>query len=61
MLRTRQQLREVQLALGQDINRLKTRLQFFNIALIPILVGIVAVVIGIVRLHRRKRRATVLS
>jgi ABC-type uncharacterized transport system involved in gliding motility auxiliary subunit len=61
MLRTRQQLRDVQLALRQDIDQLKARLQFFNIALIPILVGIVAVILGIVRLRRRKRRTTVLS
>ena len=61
MLRTRQQLRDVQLALRQDIDRLKARLQFVNIALIPILVGLVAVILGIVRLRRRKRRATVLS
>jgi ABC-type uncharacterized transport system involved in gliding motility auxiliary subunit len=61
MLRTRQQLREVQLALRQDIDRLKAQLQFFNIALIPILVGLIAIVLGIVRIRRRKRRATVLS
>jgi ABC-type uncharacterized transport system involved in gliding motility auxiliary subunit len=57
MLQTRQQLRDVQLALNQEIDRLKARLQFFNIALIPILVGIAAVIVGIMRLHRRKRRA----
>jgi ABC-type uncharacterized transport system involved in gliding motility auxiliary subunit len=59
MLQTRQELRDVQLALNQEIDRLKARLQFFNIALIPILVGIVAIVVGIVRLHRRKRRAVI--
>ncbi|HEX3499324.1 MAG TPA: Gldg family protein [Stellaceae bacterium] len=57
MLQTRQQLRDVQLALNQEIDRLKARLQFFNIALIPMLVGIVAIVVGILRLQRRKRRA----
>jgi ABC-type uncharacterized transport system involved in gliding motility auxiliary subunit len=56
MLSTRQQLRNVQLALRQDIDRLKWRLQFFDIALVPILVGVVAIVLGIVRLQRRKRR-----
>ena len=35
MLRTRQQLREVQLALRQDIDRLKAELEFFDIALHP--------------------------
>ena len=59
MLQTRQQLRDVQLALNQEIDRLKARLQFFNIALIPILVGIVAIIVGITRLHRRKRRAVI--
>jgi hypothetical protein len=61
MLRTRQQLRDVQLALRQDITQLKARLEVFNIALIPVLVGIAAVILGIVRIRRRKRRATVLS
>jgi ABC-type uncharacterized transport system involved in gliding motility auxiliary subunit len=59
MLQTRQQLRDVQLALNQEIDRLKARLQFINIALIPILVGIVAIIVGIARLHRRKRRAVI--
>src|SRR6185437_15717608 len=57
MLQTRQQLRDVQLALNQEIDRLKARLEFFNIALIPILVGIVAIILGLTRLRRRKRRA----
>jgi ABC-type uncharacterized transport system involved in gliding motility auxiliary subunit len=61
MLKTRQELRDVQLRLNQDIDRLKVRLQFIDIALVPILVGIVAIVLGIIRLQRRKRRVTVLS
>jgi ABC-type uncharacterized transport system involved in gliding motility auxiliary subunit len=56
MVRTRQQLRDVQLALRQDIDRLKSWLQFANIALVPILVGFVAIVLGIVRMRRRARR-----
>jgi ABC-type uncharacterized transport system involved in gliding motility auxiliary subunit len=59
MLQTRQQLRDVQLALNQEIDRVKGRLQLFNIALIPILVGIIAVIVGVMRLHRRKRRAVI--
>jgi len=55
MLRTRQQLRVVQRALRQDIDRLKAELEFFDIAFIPILVGIVAVVLGAVRINRRQR------
>ncbi len=57
MIRTRQQLRQVQLAEREDINRLKAWLEFFDIGAIPILVGIAALVIGLVRLERRKRRA----
>ena len=55
MLRTRQQLREVQRKLRQDIDRLKAELEFLDIALIPILVGIAAIVLGVVRINRRKR------
>jgi ABC-type uncharacterized transport system involved in gliding motility auxiliary subunit len=56
MLSTRQQLRAVQLALRQDIDRLKRQLEFVTIALVPIAVGVVAIVLGIVRTQRRKRR-----
>lgn len=57
MITIRQQLRQVQLALREDINRLKAWLEFFDIALIPILVGIAALIVGVWRLKRRKRRA----
>ncbi|HEY1504077.1 MAG TPA: Gldg family protein [Stellaceae bacterium] len=57
MLSIRQQLRQVQLALRQDINRLQAVTEFFNIALVPILVAIVALIIGWVRFRRRKRQA----
>ena len=39
MIRTRQQLRQVQLAERQDIDRLQAWLEFFDIGAIPILVG----------------------
>ena len=55
MLRTRQQLRVVQRALRQDIDRLKAEVEFFDIAFIPILVGVIAIVLGLVRINRRKR------
>ena len=51
MIQTRQQLRQVQLAEREDINRLKAWLEFFDIAAIPILVGIAALIIGMVRLR----------
>jgi ABC-type uncharacterized transport system involved in gliding motility auxiliary subunit len=57
MLQTRRQLRAVQGALRGDIGRLKTGLEFFDIALIPILVAGVAVFLGVLRLKRRSRRA----
>jgi ABC-type uncharacterized transport system involved in gliding motility auxiliary subunit len=57
MLSIRQQLRQVQLALRQDINQLQAVTEFFDIALVPILVAIVAVIIGWVRFRRRKRQA----
>jgi ABC-type uncharacterized transport system involved in gliding motility auxiliary subunit len=56
MLQTRQQLRKVQLAERVDINRLKAWLEFFNVAAIPILVGVAALIVGLVRINRRKRR-----
>jgi gliding motility-associatede transport system auxiliary component len=58
MVQTRRQLRDVQGALRSDISRLKSGLEFFNIAMIPIIVAGAAVVIGAVRLRRRSRRIT---
>jgi ABC-type uncharacterized transport system involved in gliding motility auxiliary subunit len=52
MLATRQQLRRVQAALRQDIGRLKVIFEFFDIALIPIIVVAVAIVIAALRRHR---------
>jgi ABC-type uncharacterized transport system involved in gliding motility auxiliary subunit len=57
MLTVRRELRGVQGALRQDILRLKTILEFFNIALIPIIVAVAALVLGSYRL-RRWRAAT---
>ncbi|HUK57708.1 MAG TPA: Gldg family protein [Stellaceae bacterium] len=57
MIRTRQQLRQVQLAEREDINTLKGWIEFFDIGAIPILVGLAALVVSFVRLERRKRRA----
>ena len=57
MLQTRRQLREVQAALRSDIERLKDGLEFVDIALIPIIVAIVAIMVGAARLKRRRRRA----
>jgi ABC-type uncharacterized transport system involved in gliding motility auxiliary subunit len=57
MVQTRRQLRAVQAALRSDIGRLKAGLEFLDIALIPIIVAVVAIVLGALRLRRRSRRA----
>jgi ABC-type uncharacterized transport system involved in gliding motility auxiliary subunit len=54
MLQTRQELRAVQGALRQDIGRLKVILEFFDIALMPIIVVVAAIVIAAVRPRRRR-------
>ena len=56
MLQTRRQLRDVQAALRSNIQRLKDALEFFDIALIPIIVAAVAIILGAVRVRRRRRR-----
>jgi ABC-type uncharacterized transport system involved in gliding motility auxiliary subunit len=56
LLTTRQQLRAVQGALRQDIERLKAVLEFFDIALIPLLVMAAALALGLWRRRRHLRR-----
>jgi ABC-type uncharacterized transport system involved in gliding motility auxiliary subunit len=58
MVQTRRQLRDVQAALRSDIGRLKTGLEFLDIALIPIIVAAAAIVLGALRIRRRSRRIT---
>jgi ABC-type uncharacterized transport system involved in gliding motility auxiliary subunit len=55
---TRTELRQVQLALREHIDRLKNKLVFLDVVLMPLLVAFLAVVIGVVRVRRRQRRAT---
>jgi ABC-type uncharacterized transport system involved in gliding motility auxiliary subunit len=57
IIQTRSQLRQVQLALRQDIDRLKGTLVGLDVALVPIVVALLALIIGLVRAQRRKRRA----
>jgi len=57
MLSIRQQLREVKRSLREDVEKLESKLQFFNIGLIPIVVSIVALLIGLLRISRRRRYA----
>jgi ABC-type uncharacterized transport system involved in gliding motility auxiliary subunit len=56
MVQTRHQLRDVQAALRSNIQELKDGLEFLDIALIPIIVAVVAIIVGAVRLKRRRRR-----
>jgi hypothetical protein len=55
MLATRRQLRGVQGELRQDIERLKAVLEFCDIALVPTLVAVAALMLG-ARRERRWRR-----
>ncbi len=57
LLKVRRQLRAVQLALRQDIDQLRTEIELADIAAIPILVGLVAIILGLYRMNRRRRRA----
>jgi ABC-type uncharacterized transport system involved in gliding motility auxiliary subunit len=55
MLQTRRQLRDVQGALRSNIRHLREGLEFLDIALVPIIVAIIALVVGAVRRRRRRR------
>jgi ABC-type uncharacterized transport system involved in gliding motility auxiliary subunit len=56
MLSIRKSLRDVQHALRQNIERLDTLLKFINIGLMPVLVGLAAIAVALVRARRRRRR-----
>jgi ABC-type uncharacterized transport system involved in gliding motility auxiliary subunit len=53
VVQIRRQLRDVQHDLRRNIDDLQMLLKFINIWLVPILVGIAAIVVGAVRLRRR--------
>ena len=53
MLKIRSELRKVQNALRIDIEDLDSKLKFYNIFLVPILLIILSVILGLMR--RRKR------
>ena len=54
LLSIRKELRSVQLELRKDIEALDSTLRFLNIGLVPILVGLFAIGLGVVRTQRRK-------
>ena len=49
MLSTRRELRDVKLSLNQDIDRLGSTLKFINIAAVPLLIGLGAIGLAIMR------------
>ena len=57
LLQSRKALRDVQRNLRRDIDRLATEVRFINVALMPIIVAIVALVVALLRHRRRKARA----
>jgi ABC-type uncharacterized transport system involved in gliding motility auxiliary subunit len=61
ILTLRRELRLVQGDLRKDIDRMEGLLRVVNIGLIPILVALVAIGLGLVRISRRRRRATALT
>jgi ABC-type uncharacterized transport system involved in gliding motility auxiliary subunit len=58
LLETRGELRDVQRSLREDIESLQGQMRFVNIGLGPILVSIIALILGLLRVARR-RRATI--
>ncbi len=55
LLTTRQQLRDVTFNLRKDIEALQTRLTVINVAAVPAAIAVAALVIGFVRVRRRRR------
>lgn len=58
ILETRAELREVQRALRRDIETLKARIRFANIGAVPLVVGLVAIGLALVRRARYRRKVT---
>lgn len=57
MLGTRSELRKVRRSLNEEYQRLEIRLWFLNIALVPILVALLAIILAVWRSIRRRDRA----
>ena len=55
LVATRQQFRQAQASLREDIGRLKLILEFFDVALVPIVVVAAAIVMAALRRPRRRR------
>jgi ABC-type uncharacterized transport system involved in gliding motility auxiliary subunit len=59
IISTRSELRQVQLALRQNIDRLKNRLVLIDVVFVPAGVAIVALIVGLLQLRRRRQRPAV--
>lgn len=57
LLATRKELREVNHSLRKDVEAMYAKLKFINIGLMPILVAILALILGFIRIRRRRRVA----
>ena len=57
ILITRKALRDVQHDLNKDIERLETELKFANIGLVPVLIGLIALILVLLRYRRRRAHA----
>ena len=55
LLSIRRQLHAVRRSLREDVESLEAWLQFANIGLVPIVLSCVAVLVGLVRIARRRR------
>ena len=55
LLSIRRQLHEVRRSLRENVERLGAWLQFVNIGLVPIALSVVVIVVGLVRIARRRR------
>jgi hypothetical protein len=55
IIKTRAQLRAVQFELNRNITQLKSELIVFNIVLVPAVLALAAIIMGLVRRHRRAR------
>ncbi|MEQ8698533.1 MAG: Gldg family protein [Bauldia litoralis] len=55
-LRIRREQREVLFALREDVEALESRMKFYNIALIPLVIALIAIIVAVLHIRRRRRR-----
>ncbi len=54
MADTRTQLRDVRFQMEKEIKDLETKIKLFNVGAIPIIISIFAIILGIIRINRRR-------